>query len=327
MIVLQQERDFSDKINAIFSFVSQNFKTLFLSVSYFAGPLSLMSGIANGIIKTNRLDFASLDKTTPSGTSSADIFSHSFESSISQLFTLNHLIAFTFIILASATVAITVYALIIEYRENPKLLTIHRIWARMQTIFLPVLSSYSISLLILMLILISFAATIAALISSGGGFFAGFLSITIGLVGLFLITFFFVVYSLCPAIVAYESINVWEALGRAMFLIKNKWWSTFGLIVIISIINSFVAMIFEVPTMIVTFMKLLKLGDGIAENVPLIITTVISTVGQVIVSSLTYVAISFQYFNLVEKREGTGLKTLIESIGQKKLDFNEDEEY
>jgi hypothetical protein len=39
------------------------------------------------------------------------------------------------------------------------------------------------------------------------------------------------------------------------------------------------------------------------------------------------VAISFQYFNLVEKREGHGLKMLIEGIGQKKLDLNEDGEY
>jgi hypothetical protein len=39
------------------------------------------------------------------------------------------------------------------------------------------------------------------------------------------------------------------------------------------------------------------------------------------------VAISFQYFNLVEKREANGLKMLIQEIGKKKLDLNEDGEY
>jgi hypothetical protein len=142
-----------------------------------------------------------------------------------------------------------------------------------------------------------------------------------------LVSYFFVTYSLSPAIVAYEGIGALEAMSRAKFLIKDKWWSTFGLIMIIGIINSFVAMIFGAPAMIVTFMKVLKVGGGIYGNVPLIVTTMISTVGQIVVSSLTYVAISFQYFNLVEKREGNGLKMLIEGIGQKKLDLNEDGEY
>lgn len=54
-IILQQERDFGDKINATFSFVSQNFKTLFLSLLYFAGPLGLIGGIANGIVQSSML--------------------------------------------------------------------------------------------------------------------------------------------------------------------------------------------------------------------------------------------------------------------------------
>jgi hypothetical protein len=215
----------------------------------------------------------------------------------------------------------------LEYKENPESLTIGRVWARMQTIFLPVLGSYFVTIFIFMLIIIAFVAIIAALISGVGGIFAGFLSGIIGIVGFVVAFYFFVMYSLSPAIVAYEGIGALEALGRAKFLIKDKWWSTFGLIIIISIINSFVAMIFGAPAMIITFMKVLKVGGGISGNVPLILTTMISTVGQVIVSSLTYIAISFQYFNLVEKREGNGLKMLIEGIGQKKLDLNEDGEY
>jgi hypothetical protein len=327
IIILEQERDFGDKINASFTFVSQNFKTLFLSVLYFAGPLSLIGGIANGIVQSNNLAFISAGATKPRGTNPGEIFANSFGDSFAHLLTLNYLIAVIFLILASVTVAITVYAIMLEYKENPESLTIGRVWARMQTIFLPVLGSYFVTILIFMLIIIAFVAIIAALISGVGGIFAGFLSGIIGIVGFVVAFYFFVMYSLSPAIVAYEGIGALEALGRAKFLIKDKWWSTFGLIIIISIINSFVAMIFGAPAMIITFMKVLKVGGGISGNVPLILTTMISTVGQVIVSSLTYIAISFQYFNLVEKREGNGLKMLIEGIGQKKLDLNEDGEY
>ena len=326
-IILQQERDFGDKINASFTFVSQNFKTIFLSVLYFAGPLSLIGGIAQGIVQSNNLAFTSSGAAKPRGTNPGEIFANSFGDSFAHLLTLNYLIAVIFLILASVTVAITIYAIMLEYKENPESLTIERVWARMREIFLPVLGSYLVSILIFILIVLAFVGIIGALISGVSGIFAGFLSAIIGFVGLIVVFYFFVMYSLSPAIVAYEGIGAWEALGRAKFLITDKWWSTFGLIMIISIINSFVAMIFGAPAMIVTFMKVLKVGGGISGNLPLIVTTMISTVGQVVVSSLTYVAISFQYFNLVEKREGNSLKMLIEGIGEKKLDLNENGEY
>ena len=326
-IILQQERDFGDKINASFTFVSQNFKTLFLSVLYFAGPLSLIGGIANGIVQSNNLDFASSGVVKPRGTSTSEIFANSLGDGFTHLLTLNYLIAIIFLILASITVAMTVFSIMMEYQENPESLTVERVWARIQTVFMPILGSYAILILIFMVIIVAFAAVIGAMITGVGGVLGGFLVGIIGIIGFIVVIYFFVTLSLSPAIVAYEGVGAWEALGKAKFLIEDKWWSTFGLIMIIGIINSFITMIFGAPAMIVTFMKVLKVGGGISGNIPLIITTVISTVGQVIVSSLTYVAISFQYFNLVEKREGNGLKLLIEGIGQKKLDLNEDGEY
>lgn len=326
-IILQQERDFGDKINASFTFVSQNFKTLFLSVLYFAGPLSLIGGIANGIVQSNNLNFASSGAAKPRGTSTSEIFANSFGDGFTHLLTLNYLIAIIFLILASITVATTVFSLMMEYQENPESLTIERVWVRIQTVFMPILGSYAILILIFMAIIVAFAAVIGAMITGVGGVLGGFSVGIIGIIGFIVVIYFFVTFSISPAIVAYEGVGAWEALGKAKFLIKDKWWSTFGLIMIIGIINSFIAMIFGAPAMIVTFMKVLKVGGGISGNIPLIVTTVVSTVGQVIVSSLTYVAISFQYFNLVEKREGNGLKLLIEGIGQKKLDLNEDGEY
>jgi|GEM_PF-1654920 len=329
MILLPQERDFSDKINASFSFVSQNFKIIFLSLLYFAGPLSMIGGISNGIFQSNSLVFTSSGAAEPRGTNTGEVFANSFGDSIFRIFTLNYLIAIIFIILASVTVAITVYALMTEYKKtkNPASITIEVVWARMRIIFLPVLASYGIIFLIIVLILLTFGGIIGALISLGNSFLGGFLAVIVGLIAIIPIGYFGIMYSLSPAIVAYEGMNGLESLGRARFLIKDKWWSTFGLIIIITIINSFISVIFGAPAMIVTFMKVLKVDGNVSSNLPLIITTVISTVGQVIVSSLTHVAISFQYFNLVEKREGNGLRILIEGIGQKKLDLNEDGEY
>ena len=131
-IILQQERDFGDKINATFSFVSQNFKTLFLSLLYFAGPLGLIGGIANGIVQSSMLGLASQSTKKNYGTSPSEIFADSFGKNFSYIYSFNYLISITFLILASITVAITTYAFIIEYRdgENKESITIERVWAK-----------------------------------------------------------------------------------------------------------------------------------------------------------------------------------------------------
>ena len=173
-IILEQERDFGDKINASFTFVSQNFKTIFLSVLYFAGPLSMIGGIANGIVQSNNLAFTTSGAVKPRGTSASEIFANSFGDSFTHLLTLNYLIAVIFLILASITVAITVYAIILEYKESPESLTIERVWERMKNIFVPVLGSYGVTILIFLVIVIAFVAIIGALIGGLGCVFGGF---------------------------------------------------------------------------------------------------------------------------------------------------------
>jgi len=43
---------------------------------------------------------------------------------------------------------------------------------------------------------------------------------------------------------------------------------------------------------------------------------VISTIGSMLVQSLVLVAIVFQYYNLVERREGSGIINSINNIGK-----------
>src|SRR4051812_46927515 len=48
VIELQQARDFSRKMNATFEFVKQNFKSLFKSILFIAGPPALIGGMLFG---------------------------------------------------------------------------------------------------------------------------------------------------------------------------------------------------------------------------------------------------------------------------------------
>ena len=328
-IQLEKERDFGDKVNATFSFVSQNFKLFALSLLYFAGPLALIGGIANGVVQTAALGIITQKPTQiPRGGSAEDIFANSFGQSFAHLFTLNYLVAVVFLVLATMTVSTTVYAFMLEYKESEDGITIDRVWGRFKKIFPSILGNYGLYFIGILGILAVFGGFIYLLHSTiGAGVGMGFALFFIGMILLLVLIYYGVIYTLSPCIVAHEGIGAVASFSRAKFLIKDKWWSTFGLIVIITVINYFIGMLFSFPALIIIFMKTLRLGGDFTGNTSVIMTTVLSTLGQILVSSLTYVGISFQYFNLVEKREGTALISQIESIGQKPVDLNLEGEY
>lgn len=51
-------------------------------------------------------------------------------------------------------------------------------------------------------------------------------------------------------------------------------------------------------------------------TISFIISTVISTVGTVLLYSLSALAMAFQYFNLVERKEGVGLLEEVDKLGK-----------
>jgi hypothetical protein len=58
-----------------------------------------------------------------------------------------------------------------------------------------------------------------------------------------------------------------------------------------------------------------QIGDGM-NDIWMTISGVIATVGSVLVRSLVLVAVVFQYYNLVERREGSGIISAIDNIGK-----------
>lgn len=330
-IVLEQERDFSDKINVTFNFVAVNFKPLCLSLLYLTGPLVLVGGMFSGLVQIAALEAGALTQgQSPEGTNPAEIFGEIIGKNTAYLLSANYFFALLFIFLATVMVASTVYAFFIEYQdsEDPKSITVAAIWERVKGLFLPVLASIlsvTIALLVIVLAFVLFISLINA--GAGSGFGANLSIFLTGMLCFITILYLGIIFILNTPIIAFERLGTWEAFGRANYLIQQKWWSTFGLMIIFAVINYFLSLIFSAPSIIITLLKVLNIGGGAAGNIPVIISTIIATVGRVLISSLTYVALSFQYFNLIERRDGTSLKSLISGIGQKKTFENEDEEY
>ena len=174
----------------------------------------------------------------------------------------------------------------------------------------------------------------------------GFNILTALIVGAGMLFFFFpavyllIVLSLGAAIIVFENSNPIDAISRSFSLIRGKWWSTFGLVVVMVIINYLISMLFGLPRAITfgieAFTTALENNDpkAIAQEMSELTSTeqflsilfsIIETFGSILTYSLTYLALAFQYFNLVERNESRGLMGDIEGLDSE-VDNSSDEE-
>ena len=276
-IILLQQRDFGQKINATFDFVVQNFKPLAISLLYIAGPLSLVGGFFMGSYQSGILEMQK--SVLESGSSSFD--------GIYQMVGTVFLLSF-FLILANIISSLVIGAYFLEYEAGNRNITPEIVWNR--------LKGYIGKALIF-----NFVMGIAVV--AGIIFFL--------LPGIYL----GVTLSLMTMILMRENLDLGDTFRRCFYLIKDKWWSTFGLLFVMGIVSSIIGYAFQIPTLILTIMSSLQVKLANTE-VLMTISGVIGTVGGGLVRSLVLIAIVFQYYNLVERREGSGILDAIDNIGK-----------
>lgn len=279
-IVLMQQRDFGQKMNVSFEFVSRNFGPLLKALAIIAGPSALLSGIAQGVFQS-RL-FSALSGVGALGT---------FNSYLSFEYLLVLIFGLITYFLAYAAVS----AFMVLYEETGGgSATPGEVWGKMMENISASIGSQIIS---------------ALLIFAGTLFFV--------LPGIYLV----ICFQLFMIISIREKLSATDILKRSYKLIQGKWWSTFGLIVIMSIVSGIISLIFQLPTFIITLMNTLGFG-GLGTNLKAltIIASAISMVGSTIVQGIVWVAVAFQYYNLVERLEGSSLRAEIESLGKVDLE-------
>ena len=284
-IELLRQRDFGQKINATFEFVSQNFRPLALALLYIAGPPALLEGIAQGVLTSNILGLR--DTTGLSGTSFllARYLSYSF------------LFKILFKLVAAYLMAVTVYSFMVLYEEEstlggvPAPITPGRVWSKITE-------------------------------RVGASMGAALLAFVIVLAGLIVVILPGIYASVCLQFVLMAVIREGEtvdgSMGRSYRLVQDKWWSTFGLLVVMGIIANIISIVFQIPSIVLTILGTISLlGDSWNDHGILVtLGSVISIMGSTLVQSLVMVAVGFQYYNLVERLDGTGLRTAIEHIGR-----------
>ncbi|CAG5007309.1 hypothetical protein DYBT9275_04018 [Dyadobacter sp. CECT 9275] len=113
-----------------------------------------------------------------------------------------------------------------------------------------------------------------------------------------------------------EGLSATDALKRSYALVKTDWWATFGLLLVMSVVSAVLSFVFQIPLYIVTMLNTLGLSGELASLKPIMVfSSVLSIVGSTLVQGLIWISLGFQYFNLVEKVDRTGLWADVEQLG------------
>lgn len=280
MILFQQRRDFGEKLNATFAFATENVRGLGLSLLYIVGPIALVGGIISGYAQAGILSMSTTSQVNDPGKLLA---------AYSNLFTGPMLIGglFTVIAYIMAQIVTFCYIRIYQERRDGRPIEVSEVWAETQQY---------IGTAILLSIAITFIVGLAFVFLIIPGIYVG------------------VALSLAPAILVFERSDVGQAISRSFKLITDKWWSTAGLLFVVGIIVSILGMVFTLPSALIGGL----FGAGVVKDITILstLTTALAAVGGSVLQGLSALAVAFQYFNLVEMKEGTGLINQIDSIGQ-----------
>lgn len=324
VIEFQQTRDFSRKLNTTFEFLRQNLKSLGKSILYISGPPVLVGSLLLGSFMG---EFITLSQSLQKGASELETFTSYF---LTASFWIQILLMFVFFLISFVVTIATINNYLVIYGEKKSnKIEVQEVWDRVRNTFWTYLGSsvlFFISFIIAYLIL---AIPVFVLASISG--FLVFFGVMIVILGLMFLIFS---SSLTFFIQLYEKKNFFDSIVRSFKLVNNgKWWSTFGLIMILYMVMATVSYIFMIPYYIITLTTALH---NVSAESPLEVsssTAIIATVSftlyymaQMLLYALPNVGIAFQYFNLVELKEARGLMSQIETIGQPTTDPNRPEE-
>ena len=323
-IEFQQARDFSKKINTTFEFLKQNFKPLFKSILFIAGPPMLIGSVLAGGLYTDYFGFIG---NIGQNQGDLDFVSNYFGS---PMLWLEITMAVLFMFASGVMIVSVVYNYMLEYEaRKSNVIEVNAVWGRVRN----TLPMYIGTVLMYWLLMIA-AYILVVLAIVGAALVSPFLAFLVGVavfIGLF---YCLIALSLLFFIRTYERIGFFEAIARSFFLIKDKWWSTFGLLFILGLVQSTIASLFLIPWYINFFISMMHSVDGNPFQEPSLFSEFVNNIFMTfyfIVSFLLYalplIALAFQYLNLVELKEAKGLLSKIETIGQQQESKPKDEQY
>ncbi|WP_316830652.1 hypothetical protein [Pedobacter aquatilis] len=291
-IEFKKRRNFGQVINDTFTFIRQNFKPLLKTYLIFCG-LFVLGGMLSMILqqyKTVHL-FNNIDFANPAGKN---------DFSFSERFGLEYILAILFSIAgyASTTVAILSYIAIYIQKGN-QTPTTDELWGYFKHYFLKIFGS---SILLILLVCIGFLFCLVP--------------------GFWLFPFITMVFP----IMVMENGSFSYSFSRSFKIIKDNFWLTFGILIVVWIIVYACMTLVVLPTTLVSMIGLFSTSKPQMSMIFTMFTTVLQYLCQAF-TIIPVVTVALVYFNLVEAKENTGLMERISNFGstEKPIDTRPEE--
>jgi hypothetical protein len=307
-----ETRNFNQKMNATYGFIREHFKSLGKSMLLLAGTPAIIGSILM------------MDTFSDLGNTSSTNVPIGIAGMYEQWNVVEILAMFLFMLLAGVFTIATTYGYLLAYKEKKtNTIEVGEVWQQVRKIFwinFGTMIGYIITLFVALIILTIPLAIIMSVLAFMGPFL-----VAAAVIGIYVGAFFISInLSLIFFIRSHERIGFFASISRLFRLNEGKWWSTFG----IGGINIYIQLVFSVllfiPWYIILFLKMMhKTGGGLVEK-PSVVMDIIGNTSLVLyalASTLLYaaplIALAFQYFNLMELKEARGLRSRIETFGEK----------
>ncbi|WP_151085719.1 hypothetical protein [Hymenobacter baengnokdamensis] len=289
----RQERDFGQKISATFEFIGVHWRPLGRVMLYLVLPLALVQGILTALLQSRMLSSMLATTRYPPERNPLAMQRAMLANMANPLYYFNIAVSLVFI----SVLVLTIYGYLVHClrpaNAAPTPITVAEVWGVVRRRLVG--SVFSLVGLCVVLLLGSIVF-----------FLPGFyLSIALSL--------FFIV-----AVV--EETGFLATISRCLSLTKGKWWSTFGLIFIMTFLLYLLfiglGLVFGVLRASLHGALPLSSEPGQFSPVLIVINTLLFTTVTLLLYPPILLVLAFQYFNLVERREGVGLHQLVDQLGQ-----------
>jgi hypothetical protein len=319
-----KERDFGQKIEASFDFVRAHFKPLGKALLMIVLPTALVIGLLSGVMalewinNLKSMQGTTIDKNNPwSGIST--VFSGMFLTPAYLLIILGSLVLIT-------TLVLTVYGYVALRMDTApdQEVTVSDVWRLVRQRFLGTalaLIGLGVGMMLVSMgvtMVVGLLSVLLVGVGGGNGVMMGF----VGVIMMFLVfgatAYVSVALSLFLIIWVRERLGFFATIGRSFRLIWGKWWSTFGLLIVMLIICMVIFLAVMLLTSLISSPFALTNNTTMsgAARVGFVVANLLSSLSSLIIYPLVLMALAFQYFNLVERKEGESLHLLVDAIGQ-----------
>ncbi len=284
-IKFNEQRDFGQIMNATFSFISQEFKTLFKSILFFAGPLLLIGVLLYGMAQYGFMQLTNTSK-----------YDNNYTEVIPQF--VYYLLGMFFLFLGMVMIVTVINSYIKTYQKEKRgKFTIDDIWKETKSNFLKIAISYFLLNIIFVIIGV-----------------LGVLFLEVPLIYVMVVTAF--VFS----VQVHENKGFIDAMSRGAFLIKDRWFMTFGLLLISMLVVSFITYALAIPGIIIAgvisgFSTAGNIDPAIISLITIFFTSIF-TLFYYFLYGIIHILVNFQYFNMIEQKEYPSLRAEIKLINQ-----------